>query len=294
MDEYVGLPPTIPRASSATCANASRRSCRSRRSTTSRATPATPEPRRSATPRCSATHPLDLCCCGIGENGHLAFNDPPVADFDDPLDVKVVALDAASRRQQVGEGHFATIDDVPTHAITVTIPALLRARRVLAIVPEARKAAAGARRARTARSPPRARRRSCAGSRTRRCISTPSRLGLLDRVSSRTATTRATRRCLSFPSAARAARAGSRRSSSGCSSSGSRSRSRCAPSSALAPWDVFHQGVAEATGFSFGLVVVLVGLVVLLAWIPLRQRLGLGTVLNTLSVGFDREPRPLR
>ena len=86
-------------------------------------------------------HPLDLCCCGIGENGHLAFNDPPVADFDDPLDVKVVALEPASRRQQVAEGHFATIDDVPTHAITVTIPALLRARRVLAIVPERRKAA---------------------------------------------------------------------------------------------------------------------------------------------------------
>jgi glucosamine-6-phosphate deaminase len=87
------------------------------------------------------THPLDLCCCGIGENGHLAFNDPPVADFDDPLDVKIVALEAESRRQQVAEGHFATIDDVPTHAITVTIPALLRARRVLAIVPEERKAA---------------------------------------------------------------------------------------------------------------------------------------------------------
>ena len=85
-------------------------------------------------------HPLDLCCCGIGENGHLAFNDPPVADFDDPADVKIVALETASRRQQVDEGHFATIADVPEHAITVTIPALLRAGRVLAIVPEARKA----------------------------------------------------------------------------------------------------------------------------------------------------------
>lgn len=85
-------------------------------------------------------HPLDLCCCGVGENGHLAFNDPPVADFDDPADVKVVALEPASRRQQVAEGHFASVDDVPTHAITVTIPALLRARRVLAIVPEERKA----------------------------------------------------------------------------------------------------------------------------------------------------------
>ncbi len=87
-----------------------------------------------------ATHPLDLCCLGIGENGHLAFNDPGVADFDDPLDVKVVELDAACRRQQVGEGHFATDADVPALAMTVTIPALLRATRVLAIVPEARKA----------------------------------------------------------------------------------------------------------------------------------------------------------
>jgi glucosamine-6-phosphate deaminase len=85
-------------------------------------------------------HPLDLCCCGIGENGHLAFNDPPVADFADPLDVRIVPLEPASRRQQVAEGHFATIEEVPAGAITVTIPALLRARRVLAIVPEARKA----------------------------------------------------------------------------------------------------------------------------------------------------------
>ena len=85
-------------------------------------------------------HPLDLCCLGVGENGHLAFNDPPVADFADPRDVKVVELEAACRMQQVHEGHFAALDDVPTHAITVTIPALLRAGRVLAIVPEARKA----------------------------------------------------------------------------------------------------------------------------------------------------------
>jgi len=86
------------------------------------------------------SHPLDLCCLGIGENGHLAFNDPPVADFADPLDVKVVELETACRMQQVHEGHFAGLDAVPAHAITVTIPALLRAARVLAIVPEARKA----------------------------------------------------------------------------------------------------------------------------------------------------------
>ena len=85
-------------------------------------------------------HPLDLCCLGIGENGHLAFNDPPVADFSDPLDVKVVKLDAACRAQQVNEGHFPDLDTVPDEAITVTVPALLRAARVLAVVPERRKA----------------------------------------------------------------------------------------------------------------------------------------------------------
>jgi glucosamine-6-phosphate deaminase len=86
-------------------------------------------------------HPLDLCCLGIGENGHLAFNDPPVADFDDRRDVKVVDLDSVCRAQQVNEGHFASIEAVPTRAITVTIPALLRARRVIVNVPETRKAA---------------------------------------------------------------------------------------------------------------------------------------------------------
>jgi glucosamine-6-phosphate deaminase len=86
------------------------------------------------------SHPADLCALGIGENGHLAFNDPPYADFDDPVWVKVVKLDERSRRQQVGEGHFRGMDEVPTHAITVTIPGLLSARRVLAMVPEARKA----------------------------------------------------------------------------------------------------------------------------------------------------------
>jgi glucosamine-6-phosphate deaminase len=85
-------------------------------------------------------HPLDLCCLGVGENGHLAFNDPPVADFSDPLDVKVVELDPACRAQQVNEGHFPSLEAVPAKAITVTIPALLRARRVLAVVPEGRKA----------------------------------------------------------------------------------------------------------------------------------------------------------
>lgn len=88
------------------------------------------------------SHPADLCALGIGENGHLAFNDPPYANFQDPVWMKVVKLDDASRRQQVGEGHFPDIQSVPTHALTLTIPALLAARKVLAIVPEGRKAQA--------------------------------------------------------------------------------------------------------------------------------------------------------
>lgn len=86
--------------------------------------------------------PADLCVMGIGENGHIAFNDPPYADFTDPRQVKIVRLDQRSRLQQVGEGHFPNLVAVPTHAVTLTIPALLSARQILCIVPEQRKAAA--------------------------------------------------------------------------------------------------------------------------------------------------------
>ena len=87
-------------------------------------------------------HPADMVALGFGENGHLAFNDPPFAFFNDPVWVKVIELAEASRRQQVGEGHFASLDEVPRQAITLTIPALLSAKRMLCIVPEARKAEA--------------------------------------------------------------------------------------------------------------------------------------------------------
>jgi glucosamine-6-phosphate deaminase len=87
-------------------------------------------------------NPVDVCCLGIGENGHVAFNEPPVADFEDPVWLKQVKLDEKSRRQQVGEGHYASLDEVPTHALTMTIPALCAAKRMICIVPETRKAQA--------------------------------------------------------------------------------------------------------------------------------------------------------
>lgn len=86
-------------------------------------------------------HPADMVALGIGENGHIAFNDPP-ADFDDPMWVKVVELAETARTQQVGEGHFDSLEEVPTHAITLTVPALLAAKAMLCIVPEERKAEA--------------------------------------------------------------------------------------------------------------------------------------------------------
>jgi glucosamine-6-phosphate deaminase len=86
-------------------------------------------------------HQPVVCVLGIGENGHLAFNDPP-ADFHTTKTIHVVTLDEMCRRQQVGEGHFPSIDLVPAHAISLTIPALLKAKHILALVPEARKAKA--------------------------------------------------------------------------------------------------------------------------------------------------------
>jgi glucosamine-6-phosphate deaminase len=89
-----------------------------------------------------AAAPIDLVCLGIGENGHLAFNDPPHASFDDPAAVKVVALELASRQQQVNDGCFPSLDSVPTHALTVTIPTIMSGRRLFCVVPGQAKAEA--------------------------------------------------------------------------------------------------------------------------------------------------------
>lgn len=86
--------------------------------------------------------PIDVAFVGFGENGHIAFNDPSTADFSDPAMVKVVTLEPACRRQQVGEGHFKDLASVPTRALTVTCSMLRSALAWISCVPEGRKAAA--------------------------------------------------------------------------------------------------------------------------------------------------------
>ena len=87
-------------------------------------------------------NPTDIVCMGIGENGHIAFNDPHGANFNDPELVKVVDLDAACRQQQVNDGCFISFDGVPTHALTLTIPALMKANYIFCMVPGQLKAKA--------------------------------------------------------------------------------------------------------------------------------------------------------
>lgn len=89
-----------------------------------------------------AAAPIDIVFFGIGENGHIAFNEPGVADFEDPVLVKAITLDDASRRQQVGEGHFPSVADVPSQALTITCPVIAGARHLIGCVPDLRKAAA--------------------------------------------------------------------------------------------------------------------------------------------------------
>lgn len=141
MDEYVGIPPTHP---------ASFRNYLRERLT--RRVPfaafheidgssADLAATRREYARLLAEAAPKVCLLGIGENGHLAFNDPHVADFSDPEVIRLVELDAACRNQQVGEGWFASFDDVPRQALTLTIPTLLRVPKLIASVPERRKAA---------------------------------------------------------------------------------------------------------------------------------------------------------
>jgi len=140
MDEYVGLPPGDPATFRAY----------QQKHLLSKVTPAAFHGIRgeSADPaaECArygaliAEFPIDLVCMGIGENGHIAFNDPPVADFQDPLVAKVVELDELCRRQQVNDGCFPEFDSVPRHAITLTCPTLMSGKSIVCVVPGLRKA----------------------------------------------------------------------------------------------------------------------------------------------------------
>ena len=141
LDEYVGVPATHPASF--------RRYLRER--IVDRVRPGAfhfvagdaPDPQAEAT-RVGAlirAHPIDVAFVGIGENGHLAFNDPP-ADFETKEPYLVVSLDEACRRQQLGEGWFPRLEDVPARAISMSIHQILDADEILCIVPDARKAQA--------------------------------------------------------------------------------------------------------------------------------------------------------
>ena len=103
---------------------------------------ADPEAEAARYSKLLADNPTDIVCMGIGENGHIAFNDPPVADFNDSKLVKIVELEHMCRNQQVNDGCFKTIDEVPTHALSLTVPALMRPAYVFCIVPAPTKAQA--------------------------------------------------------------------------------------------------------------------------------------------------------
>jgi len=83
--------------------------------------------------------PMDIACIGVGENGHLAFNDPGSADFNDPITIKRVVLDEKCRQQQVNDGCFNKVEDVPKYAVTLTIPAIMRGEKLFCMVPGSRK-----------------------------------------------------------------------------------------------------------------------------------------------------------
>jgi glucosamine-6-phosphate deaminase len=86
------------------------------------------------------TQPIDLCLLGVGDNGHLAFNDPTVADFQDIASVKLVKLDKINRQQQVNTGYFHNLEAVPQYAFTVTIPMICTAKKIICLAPNQRKA----------------------------------------------------------------------------------------------------------------------------------------------------------
>lgn len=140
MDEYIGIDPYAPQAFGQFLRDRifSKKNFKSVNYINSKAADPAAECERYAS--LLRQMPADIVFLGIGENGHLAFNDPHVAFFDDPLTVKTVDLAPACIRQQINDGCFKTIEEVPTHAYTITIPELLFVKKLYAIVPTIAKA----------------------------------------------------------------------------------------------------------------------------------------------------------
>lgn len=145
MDEYIGLDPEAPQG----FGNFLRRAIFGKKpfAEVNYINPAAADPNAEADryQQLLLENPMDICVLGVGENGHVAFNDPAVADFNDKRLVKTVELDDICRNQQVNDGCFAKLDDVPKTAMTVTVPGLMRAKALFCIVPAKTKAAAIAR-----------------------------------------------------------------------------------------------------------------------------------------------------
>ena len=140
MDEYIGLPADAPQGFGNFLRERLFERVPFKTVNTIDSTAADPEAECRRYAALLQAHPCDIVCMGIGENGHIAFNDPHVADFGDKAAVKVVALDETCRQQQVNDGCFARLDDVPTHALTLTIPTLTAPEAVFWIVPAKTKA----------------------------------------------------------------------------------------------------------------------------------------------------------
>lgn len=140
MDEYVGIDPEAPQAFGKFLRDRvfSKISCKSIHYMDPMAKDLDAECNRYA--QLLRKMPTDIVFLGIGENGHLAFNDPHVAFFDDPEIVKVVALSLDNRKQQINDGCFKTLEEVPTHAFTITMPELMHVDKLIAIVPTKAKA----------------------------------------------------------------------------------------------------------------------------------------------------------
>lgn len=141
MDEYVGLAPKSPQSFSGYLTEAVFGRVPFRRVELLNGT-AEPEAECSRYSALLEAAPPDLVFCGVGENGHLAFNDPPVADFQDSALVKVVTLERTCREQQVHDGCFPALEAVPERALTLTIPALTAAPKIFCMVPGKLKAGA--------------------------------------------------------------------------------------------------------------------------------------------------------